>query len=321
MKSFTKLFNFKSINTYLPKLYTKLNKFVVFNNYSILYFIDGKHHLPFATNIHQILFGVLYTKKNNFNFYFNGTSQVNKFSKINNKFHNVFKFFKKKYRFYYFDRPETNFFKRSNFLDNKENDFPISNKDKNFYYENIHEIARNELFFNLKFYKDIELDNNTLVIHLRGGDVFYDDWHSLYVQNPLSFYLKISKKFENIIIVTEHIKDNFILKELDKRLDLKIASGSLEEDANILLNARNLATSGVSAFPIACALLSQKLENLLVTNIYLEEHLNPKMINKNYVNIENYKVSNYIEIGDFKKSDHNLKRLLSEDTSEILKLP
>ena len=95
MKSFTKLFNFKSINTYLPKLYTKLNKFVVFNNYSILYFIDGKHHLPFATNIHQILFGVLYTKKNNFNFYFNGTSQVNKFSKINNKFHNVFKFFKK----------------------------------------------------------------------------------------------------------------------------------------------------------------------------------------------------------------------------------
>ena len=320
MKLFTKIFNFKNIKSYLPKVYIKLNKFAIFNNYSILYFIDGKHHLPFATNIHQILFAILYTKKNNFNFYFNGTSQINKFSIINKKFHNIFKFFKKKYRFYYFNRPETNFFKRPNFLDNKENDFPISNKDKDFYYKNLHNIARNELFFNLNFYEDIELDKNTLVIHLRAGDVFYDDWHSLYVQNPLSFYLKIAKKYGKILVVTEHIKDNFILKELEKKLDFKVASGSLEEDANILLNARNLATSGVSAFPIACALLSQKLENLLVTDIYLEEHLNPKMINKKYVNLENYKVNDYINIGDFKKSNHNLERLLSKDTNKILKI-
>ena len=98
------------------------------------------------------------------------------------------------------------------------------------------------------------------------------------------------------------------------------ADPSLEEDTNILLNARNLATSGVSAFPIACALLSQKLENLLVTDIYLEEHLNPKMINKKYVNLENYKVNDYINIGDFKKSTHNLERLLSKDTNKILKI-
>ena len=103
-------------------------------------------------------------------------------------------------------------------------------------------------------------------------------------------------------------------------MDFEIISGSLENDANILLNAPNLATSGVSAFPIACALLSQKLENLIVSNIYLNEHLNPKMINKDFVDVERYEIKNYIDIGEFKKNDINLEKLLSWDTENITKI-
>ena len=80
---------------YLPKIYLKLNKIIHFKNYSILYNIEGLYHLPFATNIHQILFGAIYAHKNNSNFYFEGSELINKFSIIHNKFSNNFKFLKK----------------------------------------------------------------------------------------------------------------------------------------------------------------------------------------------------------------------------------
>ena len=74
----------------------------------------------------------------------------------------------------------------------------------------------------------------------------------------------VSKKLRlNFFDTDNEIENNQILKELDKHIDFKLCSGKLEDDINILLNAKNLATSGVSAFPIACALMSQKLEKLI----------------------------------------------------------
>tara|TARA_Y100000389_G_scaffold79634_1_gene76383 strand:- start:6311 stop:7270 length:960 start_codon:yes stop_codon:yes gene_type:complete len=312
--------NTKAIKSLISRYSTRINKYKIFNNYSLLYFIEGKYHLPFATNIHQILLGVLFVRRKRFNFYFKGNLHVKKFSIVQKRIDNLFRFIKKKYRFYYFDRVDTNFYQRKDFLHNDENDFPINSEDRNFYYKNIHSVAKNELFHKLKFYKDINISKETLVIHLRSGDIFYDDWHSLYVQNPLGYYLKISQKYKKILILTEHVENNFLLKELEKKIDFEIISGSLENDANILLNAPNLATSGVSAFPIACALLSQKLENLIVSNIYLNEHLNPKMINKDFVDVESYEIKNYIDIGEFKKNDTNLEKLLSWDTENITKI-
>ena len=44
--------------------------------------------------------------------------------------------------------------------------------------------------------RHLDIDKDSLVIHIRTGDIFYNDWHSLYSQNPLSYYLKIS---ENLV--------------------------------------------------------------------------------------------------------------------------
>lgn len=320
MLFFKKYIKIESFRYVLYKFIFKVNRFIPFKNYSIIYFIDGKYHLPFATNIHQILLGLLFAKKNSFNFYFKGSKQINEINLINVKSHNLFRYLKKKYRFYYFDRSETDFFERKNFFDNKENDFPIFEGDVDYYYKNIHSVARNDLFQKIRFYKNIEISDESLVIHLRAGDIFYNDWHSLYVQNPINFYTKISKNYKDVLVVTEHEKNNFLLNELKKRIELSVHSGSLEEDANILLNARNLATSGVSAFPIACALMSQKLNNLIVSDLYLEEHLNPKMMDKKIVNVELYKINNYIKIGEFKKNKKNLEKILSHKESEIFKI-
>ena len=42
----------------------------------------------------------------------------------------------------------------------------------------------------------MEIEENTLVIHCRSGNIFYGDWNSLYTQNSLNYFLKISQNYE-----------------------------------------------------------------------------------------------------------------------------
>ena len=51
-----------------------------------------------------------------------------------------------------------------------------------------------------------------------------------------------------------------------------------------------MATSGAGTFPIAAALLSNKLENFYYTNLYLKEHLNPEMVKSKKVIHHKYEV-------------------------------
>ena len=47
----------------------------------------------------------------------------------------------------------------------------------------------------------------------------------------------------------------------------------IAEDFNILLNAKNLATSGVGTFSIAAALASKNLKNFYYSNLFFLHHL------------------------------------------------
>ena len=73
----------------------------------------------------------------------------------------------------------------------------------------------------------------------------------------------------------------------------------MEEDFKTLLSAKNLATSGVGTFSIAAALMSKNLKNLYCSDIFLDHHLNPYMIDANSVNIHIYNIKNYIDIGEW----------------------
>ena len=90
--------------------------------------------------------------------------------------------------------------------------------------------------------------------------------------------------------MTSAEKNNPVVRELLKETKVTIHSTTLQEDFNILFNAINLATSGVGTFPIAAALLSNKLRNFYYTDLYSDEHLNPKMVTNKRVNHFKYKV-------------------------------
>ena len=144
--------------------------------------------------------------------------------------------------------------------------------------------------------KDI-LGDDTIVMHLRSGDHFeqlYDPPGFPYVPNPLIFYLNLIESFDKCILVTEPDKDNPILHELAKIDKVQIQSTTVENDFATLMNAKNIALSGVGTFAIAAALCSDHVKNVYATTAYLTEHLNYNMLDNTDIAVHLMELPNYI---------------------------
>ena len=154
---------------------------------------------------------------------------------------------------------------------------------------------------------------DVLVMHVRSGDVFLASSPPQdYIQNPLSFYEKVMEGYEHIIIVTEHDQQNPVLQELKKDPRIMVQTSSLKHDFSMLLRAENLVTSGVGTFATAAALCSKNIQTLYCTDLFLEEHLNPKMFYKDHnINVNISRMENYIKIGNWKNTEEQ-RRLMVE---------
>jgi hypothetical protein len=142
------------------------------------------------------------------------------------------------------------------------------------------EICKEYIYPNLKINLDNvkELDNDTVVMHIRSGDIFsrkdyYCPVVSNYIQNPLDYYIKISEKYNKVIVLTEDYQNPVIpeLKKIEK-FDIRILG--IKETIEIMLSAKNIVTSGVSSFGISCALLSKNVKRVYVSNLVVDEILN-----------------------------------------------
>ena len=165
-------------------------------------------------------------------------------------------------------------------------------------YANIRRVCKQYIFPNLKIPSLNPLDDDTLVIHIRGGDIIereYEKPHN-YVQNPLAYYLALIEDFENIIMVVEPENNNPVLPELRKIKKLKFQSLSVPEDYATLLSAKNLATSGVGTFGISAALCSQNIKNFFTSDAYLTEHLNYTMLYNTDIVVHELELKNYIPV-------------------------
>ena len=313
---------FKNLRRFEPRVSFKLNKFIPTNNYSLTHYKGDNYRdmISFATNVQQITLGALYCKFNNYNFYLKPHPYFIDFKIVNKKLDDSFSMFKKKYRFFYFDRAETNYYKRRDFFSNDENDFPIKESEKEKYIDNFHDFNKSFLYKKLSIKQNIEIDEDTLVIHCRTGNIFYGNWNNLYTQNSLNYFLKISQDYKKVILVTGKEHNNPIFEILKKEKKFVFQSNSFIEDFNTLLNAKNLATSGVTAFAMSAALMSQKLKNFYHSDIYLKEHLNPEMLNNKEVNIHSYKILDYLRPGEFVKSEINLQKLLNTEVDKVIKI-
>ena len=85
----------------------------------------------------------------------------------------------KRYRFFYFHG-------KKDFVGRKLNSEYVINNIQKIFKENIRK--------NIKFIEDSPLDEDTLVIHVRSGDIFVDVKKDYY-QNPINFYTEITEGY------------------------------------------------------------------------------------------------------------------------------
>ncbi len=284
--------------TLIKKLLRRSYNFLVpFENYGIIHQFGR-----LGNNLQQIALATLYVNKFSKNFYYKENNFIKRIEIINNNESDKYKNITKKYEFYSYDVKQS-----------FNSDYPLSEISHEFINSNIQKAFIETIKPNLKFLRQIKIPDNTLVLHIRSGDIFEKDKYPEYVQNPIGYYLEILNKYESTIIVTDKSRNNPVIPKLLELSNVTIKSGDLDEDFNTLFSAKNLATSGVGTFPIAAALISTELENFYYSDIYLSNHLNPKMIKNTKVKHHEYSFDNYIEIGSWKNSKENLKMIMSEE--------
>lgn len=158
----------------------------------------------------------------------------------------------------------------------------------------------------LLFQEDVK--TNLLVLRLRAGDVS-NLLKSEYATNPLCYYQCLSQIFRSLVIVTQPGPDHILLPFISSLFEnIKIIRGDYCSDFSLLSNIPILATSGVSTFPIAASLLSNRLEKLYASDIFLRKHLNPLYL-RNQVALHLFKMPGIFRLW---KASANREELLHQ---------
>jgi hypothetical protein len=156
------------------------------------------------------------------------------------------------------------------------------------------------------------IPDDTVVIHIRSGDIF-DQIHSnghQYTPNPLDFYNKLLSNFERAIVVTEPDKNNPIVEILRQNAKVTVQSSSVAEDFATLMSAKNLANSGVGTFCVAAALCSDEIQNFYCTDLILTEHLNCNMLMGTDITVHQLELNNYLQVGEWTNTEEQRNFIL-----------
>lgn len=166
----------------------------------------------------------------------------------------------------------------------------IIDDPSHYFYQNRIPVSK-DIFNNKKYYqakinllkktfliKDSEikkLDEDDIVIHIRGGDIFKESPHPKYIPPPLAFYTKILDKntFKNIIIISQDKKNPVVDALLSKYKNAIYSKNSLEEDIKIILGSKNIIKS-VGTFVSSLCLLSNNIENIYGSDFINDEFKN-----------------------------------------------
>lgn len=133
--------------------------------------------------------------------------------------------------------------------------------------------------------------SNSVVIHLRGGDIFNNMPHPLYLNPPLSYYTNIidSNNFENIILVSQDMKNpciNKLITLYKEKIHFKI--DNLNNDINKILSAETVIES-IGTFTDALLFISKNIKTIYSPS-YQFNFFNLKKI---YINLEDYYKQNF----------------------------
>ncbi|NBP01451.1 MAG: hypothetical protein EBU90_15185 [Proteobacteria bacterium] len=175
------------------------------------------------------------------------------------------------------------------------------NLPKDYIYHNMRRVCKEIVAPHLNLPSKKIITDDTIVIHIRSGDIFdqvHPNGHQ-YTPNPLYFYNKLLSNFEKAIVVTEPDKNNPIVEVLRQNPKVIVQSSSVAEDFATLMSAKNLANSGVGTFCVAAALCSDNVKNFYCTDLMLTEHLNCSMLMGTDITVHQLELNNYLKVGEW----------------------
>ena len=170
------------------------------------------------------------------------------------------------------------------------------NIEKDIIYENMRQVCKTWIGPQLDV-PTTEIPDDTIVIHIRSGDIFDKDVHNpeQYSPNPYYFYTTLLESFEKAIVVTENDNFNPIVEQLSYHSKVTIQRGTVAEDFATLLGAKHVANSGVGTFAVAAVLCSQNIENFYCTDVSDTEQRIRDTIEKSGVEVDTVDLSNMFD--------------------------
>jgi len=211
------------------------------------------------------------------------------------------------------DVPNFDFRKGNSCNDTLESKFFFTNESFNYRLINKErrEILQGFILPNLNLIDSDFVRDDTLVIHIRSGDIFGGWTHENYVQPPLSYYQKIIEEgdYSDVLVITQADKSNPCIEGLlSWNSNINIQCGSLREDVSAILGARNLVI-GFGTFGWMLSLLSERIYKLYCPRVTTD--LFPSHFEIPPFTIKRYNFNNYIEIGEWKNTKEQRKLMLS----------
>ena len=141
------------------------------------------------------------------------------------------------------------------------------------------------------------ISKETLIIHMRSGDIFANCPHPKYIPPHLSFYKDIlnDNNYNNVLITTENSR-NPCLKPLEKIENVKWTGGNLMNDIKTIMSAKHLVF-GIGSFVPSLLLLSNNIEKIYVPSNYGIPTIfeGEACLFGKKVEIKEYDISEYIE--------------------------
>ena len=131
------------------------------------------------------------------------------------------------------------------------------------------------------------LNNNDVVIHIRGGDVFKESPNHEYPCPPLSYYINILNKnnYDNIHLVSDDTKNPTVDKLLELYPRIQFKRQSLVNDIKLLLRSTNVIMC-VGTFVPMLLTISKNIKNVYKTSYQSRPH-------GNHMNVHNIELYDY----------------------------
>jgi len=169
---------------------------------------------------------------------------------------------------------------------------------REYLYANMRRVCKDYISPNLNVEVGDPFDDDTIVIHLRSGDLYHKIFEppTNYIPNPLVFYLSLIESFKNTIIVTQPDNNNPLISELEKIDKIKIQHLSNSEDISTFMRSKHVGLSGVGTFAMASALCSSNVTDIYTTDLLLTENLNHSIFYSTDVKVHEMELDNYIKI-------------------------